>query len=152
MRRNCQFALLILAALFAFPLVGRAATVRGWEGTIELPTYLLGEEDPNPPFQLSNRHDVYPYTMLDDLTDRREPKTYRAIFLENEFLKATILPDLGGRVRVLPRAPHPRHGRHRLAVAPARDARPRAQAAQRSAVPTSDGRHQGRVWGWPRVR
>jgi hypothetical protein len=36
--------------------------------------------------------------MLDDITDHREPKTYRAIFLENEFLKATILPELGGRV------------------------------------------------------
>ncbi len=65
---------------------------------MELPTYLLGEEDPNPPFQMSDRHDVYPYTMLDDLTDRRESKTYRAIYLENEFLKVIILPELGGRV------------------------------------------------------
>src|SRR5205823_8842619 len=29
---------------------------------------------------------------------RRELNSYRAIFLENEYLKATILPDLGGRL------------------------------------------------------
>jgi tetratricopeptide (TPR) repeat protein len=76
----------------------RGAEVRAWEGTLQLPTYLLGDEDPSPPFPLVNRHNVYPYTMLDDLTDRREPKTYKAIFLENEFLKAIVLPEMGGRL------------------------------------------------------
>ncbi len=75
-----------------------AETARAWEGTLELPTYALGEEDPNPPFPLVGGHRIYPYTMLDDLTDRREMKTYKAIFLENEFLKATVLPELGGRL------------------------------------------------------
>jgi tetratricopeptide (TPR) repeat protein len=76
----------------------RGAAVRVWEGTLQLPTYLLGDEDPSPPFPLVNRHNVYPYTMLDDLTDRREPKNYKAIFLENEFLKAIVLPEMGGRL------------------------------------------------------
>ena len=52
------------------------ADVRGWEGTVELPTYVLGAPDPNPAFPLINRHNTYPYTMLDDLGDRREVKTY----------------------------------------------------------------------------
>lgn len=51
------------------------ASVRAWEGTIDLPTYLLGAADPNPPFPLISRHEIYPYPMLDDLTDRREVKT-----------------------------------------------------------------------------
>jgi tetratricopeptide (TPR) repeat protein len=76
----------------------KAAAVRGWEGTIDLPTYTLGEEDPNPAFPLVSHHNVYPYTMLDDLAERREEETYRAFSLENEFLKAIILPDLGGRL------------------------------------------------------
>ncbi len=63
-----------------------------------MPTYALGEEDPSPPFPLVSRHEIYPYTMQDDLTDRREMKTYRAAFLENEYLKAIVLPDLGGRL------------------------------------------------------
>jgi len=36
--------------------------------------------------------------MLDDLTDTRQTTTYKAIVLENEFLRATILPELGGRL------------------------------------------------------
>jgi len=82
----------------AIPTCLGAATVRAWEGTLDLPTYLLGEEDPNPPFPLVKGHRVYPYTMLDDLTDRRETVTYKAVFLENEYLKATVLPSLGGRL------------------------------------------------------
>ena len=74
------------------------AQVRAWEGKIEIPTYQLGEEDPNPPFPLVNRHRIYPYTLLDDLTDRKVPQSYRAIYLENEYLKATVIPDMGGRL------------------------------------------------------
>ena len=72
--------------------------VHGWEGTITIPTYKLGPADPNPQFPLVNREPVYPYTMLDDLTDDRVPMTYHAIYLENQYLKITILPDLGGHV------------------------------------------------------
>jgi len=89
------FSLLIFLALAQ---VAQAADVRVWEGTISIPTYLLGPEDPNPPFPLVNGHNIYPYTALDDLTDNREPKNYRAIYLENEYLKATILPQMDGRV------------------------------------------------------
>lgn len=93
--------LLCFTAL-AVPLCGPAslhgAAARGWRGTVELPTYLLGPEDPNPPFPLMNRRSVYPYTMLDDLTEQRQTKIYPALFLENEYLKATILPELGGRL------------------------------------------------------
>jgi tetratricopeptide (TPR) repeat protein len=76
----------------------RAAAVRVWQGTISIPTYLLGPPDPNPPFPLVNSHDIYPYTALDDLTAKKKVLTYPAIYLENEYLKATILPDMGGRV------------------------------------------------------
>jgi tetratricopeptide (TPR) repeat protein len=89
--------LLAVAAMFLLTATARAQ-VRAWEGKIEIPTYQLGEEDPNPPFPLVNRHRIYPYTMLDDLTDRKEPQSYRAVYLENEYLKATVIPDMGGRL------------------------------------------------------
>ena len=41
---------------------------------------------------------VYPYPMLDDLSDQRAAKTYHAIYLENQYLRITILPELGGHV------------------------------------------------------
>ena len=72
--------------------------VRGWEGTITIPTYKLGPSDPNPAFPLVGKSPVYPYTMLDDLTNNRAPMTYRAVYLENKYLKITILPDLGGHI------------------------------------------------------
>lgn len=99
-----RFWLLPLACV-ALAIHGQAAPVRVWKGTIDLPTYLLGQEDPNPPlFQVATAgeliliHRVYPYTMLDDLTDRVETKTYTAVYIENEFLKAIVLPELGGRL------------------------------------------------------
>ena len=77
----------------------RASKVRVWEGTITLPTYREELPDPNPPFDLftSGRFN-YPYTIRDRLTDRREPREWRALFLENEYLKAVVLPDLGGHL------------------------------------------------------
>jgi tetratricopeptide (TPR) repeat protein len=97
--RSIRYAIILTIALGTL-LVAPAlrAQVRAWEGTLQLPTYLLGEEDANPPFPLANRHNVYPYTMLDDLTDRREARAYRAAFLENEYLKAIVLPEMGGRL------------------------------------------------------
>jgi tetratricopeptide (TPR) repeat protein len=85
----------------------KAEEVRTWQGTIEIPMYVLGEENPSPPFPLVphalDNSDVqlrraYPYAMQDDVTNHRELKTYKVIFLENEFLKATILPEHAGRV------------------------------------------------------
>ena len=94
LRLTAVFALLLVIA----PIAEAAAVVQVTEGKVEIPTYLLGPEDPNPAFPLTAPRRVYPYTMLDDLTDRRETRSYRAIFLENEFLKATILPEMAGRI------------------------------------------------------
>ena len=87
-----------LVAALAASAAAVTAPARVWQGTLDLPTYELGPEDPYPPFPLVDSHNVYPYTMLDDLSNRREVKPYRAIFLENEYLKAIILPDLDGRL------------------------------------------------------
>ena len=76
----------------------KGETARVWEGTIQMPTYLLGPDDPNPPFAIVNGQNIYPYTAQDDLTDRKEVKSYIAVYLENEYLKAIVLPELGGRL------------------------------------------------------
>src|SRR5712692_10782796 len=98
MRRSELGALVGFLLLLGATAPARAESARVQEGTLELPTYALGEEDPNPAFALLTRHGIYPYTLLDDLTDRLEKKSYRAIFLENDFLKAVVLPEMGGRV------------------------------------------------------
>lgn len=93
----CALAIFVLLAMNA-PAILHAQAVRAWRGTITIPTYELGPPDPDPSFPLTNSIDVYPYTMLDDLTDVRAPVTYQAIYLENQYLKITILPQLGGHV------------------------------------------------------
>ena len=76
-----------------------AAQVRVWQGTLTLPTYEEGPPDPNPPFdQYANNRFNYPYTLRHNLTDRRADHAWRALFLENEYLKCSVLPDIGGHV------------------------------------------------------
>lgn len=93
---RCVLWTCLFMALSSVSLRGQATRV--WEGTLPLPTYALGEEDPNPPFLFSSWPHIYPYTRLLDLTQRREVQNYRAFFLENDYLKATILPGMDGRI------------------------------------------------------
>jgi tetratricopeptide (TPR) repeat protein len=75
------------------------AQVRVWQGILTLPTYEEGMPDPNPPFDqyTSNRFN-YPYTLRDNLTNHRMDHNWRAIYLENEYLKCSVLPDIGGHL------------------------------------------------------
>jgi tetratricopeptide (TPR) repeat protein len=75
------------------------AQVRVWQGTLNLPTYEEGLPDPNPPFdQFTTNRFNYPYTLRNNLTSNRVDKAWRAIYLENEYLKCSVLPDIGGHL------------------------------------------------------
>jgi tetratricopeptide (TPR) repeat protein len=74
--------------------------VRVWEDSMTIPTSEEGLPDPNPPFDFFNigRFLNYPYTLRHNLVDRRIPRKWRTLNLENEYLKCTVLPDLGGHL------------------------------------------------------
>src|SRR6266446_7358638 len=92
-----RLSLLIACLLTAF--ASGAAQVRVWQGTLTLPTYEEGLPDANPPFdQYANNRFNYPYTLRHNLTDHRADHAWRALFLENEYLKCSVLPDIGGHV------------------------------------------------------
>ncbi len=75
------------------------AEVRVWQGELKLPTYEEGAPDPNPPFDaFATVRFNYPYTLRERITDHAVEHTWRAVFLENEYLKCTVLPDIGGHV------------------------------------------------------
>lgn len=76
-----------------------AEKVRAYEGSLTLPTYAIRGENPNPVFrsQYGVAH-IYPYTLLDDIAPTPTEKVYRTLNLENEYLRVTVLPELGGRV------------------------------------------------------
>ena len=92
-------ALPLVATLTAVSLPA-AAQVKVWQGTMTLPTYEEGPPDPNPPFDqyADSLRFNYPYTIRNNLTGVEAPHAWRAIFLENKYLKCTILPDLGGHI------------------------------------------------------
>jgi len=75
------------------------AQVRVWEGVLDLPAYEEGSPDPNPPFdQFATGRFNYPYTLRNEITNQRQQHHWRAIYLENEYLKCSVLPDVGGHV------------------------------------------------------
>src|SRR2546422_3996124 len=75
------------------------AQVHVWEGTLNLPAYAEGAPDPNPPFdQFATGRFNYPYTLRKEISDKRTGHRWRAIYLENEYLKCSVLPDLGGHI------------------------------------------------------
>ena len=78
-------------------------TVKVWQEQIELPTYATGEQDPHPMFLEHRVYQgssgaVYPYGVIDTLSGKQTPKRYQAIWMENDYLRVMLLPELGGRI------------------------------------------------------
>jgi predicted Zn-dependent protease len=91
--------ILVLVGAFAAACGPVTAQVKVWQGSITLPTYEEGKPDPNPPFDVySTTQFSYPYTLRKNLTGQKTEHVWRAVFLENEYLKCTVLPDIGGHV------------------------------------------------------
>ena len=70
-----------------------------------IPTYTVGKPDKNPMFLEKRVYQgssgvVYPYPVIESIADEKEDKQYNAVFLENEYIKVMILPELGGRVQM----------------------------------------------------
>jgi tetratricopeptide (TPR) repeat protein len=68
-----------------------------------LPTYEVGAPDVDPIFftgrvyQGAQGH-IYPYQLIDGLSDKKVDKTYDALYLDNEYLRVCVLPEIGGRI------------------------------------------------------
>ncbi|KKL49240.1 hypothetical protein LCGC14_2317500, partial [marine sediment metagenome] len=66
--------------------------------SIEVPTYVLGPDSPYPAFHWRGWRGHYPFSTKLDLSTRKRLVKHRIIVLENAYLRAEILPDMGGRV------------------------------------------------------
>ena len=98
------------ALLACSAVMAAAGEVEVSETTLEIPSYELGPEDENPPFHNPNalraevedapvyNQNVYPYPMQTDVTGQKSVESYRAVFLENDYIRLIILPELGGRI------------------------------------------------------
>ena len=79
--------------------------VKAWEEPVIIPTYEIGKPEKNPIFLEKRVYQgssgvVYPYPVIEKIADEKTDKTYKAVYLENEYLKVMILPELGGRVQM----------------------------------------------------
>lgn len=79
--------------------------VNVWEETVVIPTYGIGKPEKNPMFLEKRVYQgssgvVYPHAVIEKIEDTKEDKSYHAIYLENQYLKIMILPELGGRIQM----------------------------------------------------
>ena len=70
-----------------------------------IPTYEVGKPEKNPMFLEKRVYQgssgvVYPYPVIETMSDEKVDKDYLAIWIENEYIKVMILPELGGRVQM----------------------------------------------------
>jgi tetratricopeptide (TPR) repeat protein len=90
---------MLLACCFVASGTLAFSQVRVWEGTLKLPVYEEGAPDPTPPFdQFAVNRFNYPYTLRTEVTNNRVEHDLRAIYLENQYLKCSVLPDIGGHI------------------------------------------------------
>ena len=103
-RLSALIALFTVFLTLSMPLsAADVPAVKVWETTMVIPTYLAGDPEPNPMFYFGRQSQgaqapVYPYPMYDTLTGKKADKTYKIVYLENEYLRIGILPEIGGRI------------------------------------------------------
>src|SRR5580692_9236320 len=71
-----------------------------------LPTYLPAPPDKNPMFLEKRVYQgssgkVYPLPFTDRIAEKAVDRKWRAVWIENEFLRVLILPEIGGRIHAL---------------------------------------------------
>jgi len=95
-----RIRLLIIVAIYIFSVTGKAQSssdkLAVYEYDDHLLTHLLTPAGPVP--TAFDPNGVYPYMSYAETSARPVAKKYRFIVLQNEHVKATICPDLGGKV------------------------------------------------------
>jgi tetratricopeptide (TPR) repeat protein len=100
MNPSRSLALILLHFFFLQPL---SAQVKVYQGQETIPTYQLGPNETSPIFytgrgvQGAAGH-YYPYPAQISLGEVITEVTYDMVYLENEYLKVTIIPALGGKL------------------------------------------------------
>jgi tetratricopeptide (TPR) repeat protein len=78
--------------------------VKAWIEQVSIPTYGTGSPEKNPMFLEKRVYQgssgvVYPHPVIEKIEDEKHDRAYTAVFLENQYLKIMILPELGGRIQ-----------------------------------------------------
>ncbi|MDO7172534.1 DUF5107 domain-containing protein [Mariniflexile sp. AS56] len=79
--------------------------VKAWSEKVIIPTYEVGAAEKNPIFLEKRIYQgasgkVYPFPVVEKISDTKIDKEWIACYLENDYVKIMILPELGGRVQM----------------------------------------------------
>ena len=79
--------------------------VKAWKEKVVIPTYEVGKPEKNPIFLEKRVYQgssgvVYPYPVIESISNEKTDHEWNAVFIENEYIKVMILPELGGRVQM----------------------------------------------------
>jgi tetratricopeptide (TPR) repeat protein len=82
-----------------------SGAVKAWEETVTMLTYAPAAPDPNPLFLEKRVYQgssgrVYPLPVIDAVATEPRSQAWKAIHIENEFLRLMVLPEIGGRIHV----------------------------------------------------
>ena len=95
-----------VAALFLILLMSKVtltAQVKISEQEWIIPTYKVSPPDKNPMFFKGESYQgasklIYPYGMNDVIANEKSDKSWKALILENEYIKLCVTPELGGKL------------------------------------------------------
>ncbi len=79
--------------------------VKAWNEDVEIMTYLPDRPDKNPMFLEKRVYQgssggVYPLPFIDRIATEPQKKLWKAIHIENEYIRLMILPEIGGRIHL----------------------------------------------------
>jgi len=79
--------------------------VKAWYEKVIIPTYGIGKPEKNPIFLEKRVYQgssgvVYPHPVIEKILDEKVDQEWNAVYLENQYLKIMILPELGGRIQM----------------------------------------------------
>ena len=79
--------------------------VKAWREIVTIPTYEIGKAEKNPIFLEKRVYQgssgvVYPYPVVESIANEPTPHEWKVVFLENEYIKVMVMPELGGRIQM----------------------------------------------------
>lgn len=106
MRKTVLLCIVLLAMPIArqyCQTLNSDASVRIWEEAKVIPTYLVEPSSTSPRFYDGRAYQgaqgrVYPYPINENLSRVKADKSYQMVYLENQYIKIDVLPEIGGRL------------------------------------------------------
>src|SRR6202453_346322 len=81
-------------------------SVRVWTEDVVIPTYMPAAPDLNPMFMEKRVYQgssgkVYPLPFTDRISEGRTERKWKVVWVENEYVRVMILPEIGGRIHAI---------------------------------------------------